>query len=127
MSIKGPIPPTFLPIEIEIHDLSSEYQYTFTQPLLELNTDLSLDGSIYFLFDAVTGWTNVNLLYLPDSIEIVSLEGLTLWCAEINQLKKAVGIVMHDFHGLKTDLPPRCRHCLFLTCSYRYNPIFYAL
>ena len=88
MFIKGPIPPTFLPIEIEIHDLSSEYQYTFTQPLLELNTDLSLDGSIYFLFDAVTGWTNVNLLYLPDSIEIVSLEGLTLWCAEINQLKK---------------------------------------
>ena len=24
-----------------------------------------------------TGWTNVNLLYLPDSIEIASLEGLT--------------------------------------------------
>ena len=25
-----------------------------------------------------TGWTNVNLLYLSDSIEITSLEGLTL-------------------------------------------------
>ena len=24
-------------------------------------------------------------LYLPDSIEIASLEGVTLWCPEINQ------------------------------------------
>ena len=51
----------------------------------------------------ITGGTNVNLFYLPDSIEITSLEGLTLWCPEINQSNKAaVGIVMHDFHGLKT-------------------------
>ena len=35
-----------------------------------------------------TGWTNVNLLYLPDNIEIVSLKGLTLWCPEINQSKQ---------------------------------------
>ena len=26
----------------------------------------------------LTGWTNVNLLYFPDSIEIASLQGLTL-------------------------------------------------
>ena len=32
--------------------------------------------------------TNVNLLYLPDSIEITSLEGLTLWRPEINQSKR---------------------------------------
>ena len=25
------------------------------------------------------------------------------------------------------DLPDRCRHCLFLTCSYRDNPIFFTL
>ena len=51
----------------------------------------------------ITGWTNLNHLYLPDSIEITSLEGLTLWCPEVNQSNKtAVGIVMHDFHGLKT-------------------------
>ena len=37
-----------------------------------------------------TGWTNVNLLYLPDSIEIASLEGLTLWCPESNQSKRTV-------------------------------------
>ena len=37
-----------------------------------------------------TGWTNVNLLYLPDSIEITSLERLTLWCPEINQSKRPV-------------------------------------
>ena len=37
-----------------------------------------------------TGWTNVNLLYLPDSIEIASLEGLTLWCSEINQSKRSL-------------------------------------
>ena len=30
-----------------------------------------------------TGWTNVNLLYFPDSIEIASLEVLTLQCSEI--------------------------------------------
>ena len=44
-------------------------------------------------------------------------------------IKTAVGIVMHDFHGLNEDneLPQRCRHCLFLTCSYRDNPIFHAM
>ena len=26
-----------------------------------------------------TGWTNVNLFYFPDSIEITSLDRLTLW------------------------------------------------
>ena len=41
-------------------------------------------------------------MYLPDSIEIASLEGLTLVGPEINQSNQAVGIVMHDFHGLKT-------------------------
>ena len=51
----------------------------------------------------ITGWTNLNLLYLPDSKEITSLERLTLCCPEINQSnKKADGIVIHDFHGLKT-------------------------
>ena len=51
----------------------------------------------------ITRGKNVNLLYLPDNIEITSLKGLTLWCPEINQSNKAaVGIVMHDFHGLKT-------------------------
>ena len=34
-----------------------------------------------------TGRTNVNLLYFPESIEIATLEGLTLWCSEINQSK----------------------------------------
>ena len=36
----------------------------------------------------LTGWTNVNLLYLPDSIEIASFEGLTLYCPEINQSRQ---------------------------------------
>ena len=43
----------------------------------------------------LTGWTNVNLLYFSDSIKIASLKGLSLCCP-------AVGIVMHDFHGLRT-------------------------
>ena len=64
------------------------------------------------VFMRPTGWTNVNLLYLPDSRN--------------QPIKKAVGIVMHDFHWLEdNDFPPRCRHCLFLTCSYRDNPIFF--
>ena len=37
---------------------------------------------------SVTRWTNVNLQYLPDSIEIASLEGLTFRCLEINQSKQ---------------------------------------
>ena len=54
-------------------------------------------------FKSVNGCANENLLYLSDCIEITSLEGLMLWCPEINQSNKtAVGIVMHDFHGLKT-------------------------
>ena len=58
---------------------------------------------------------NVNLLYLPDSTEIASREGLTLWCPEINQSNG-------HWHGdarfswlEDNDLPPRCRHCIFLT------------
>ena len=43
-----------------------------------------------------------NLLYLSDSIEVASLEGLMLWCPEINQSKWPFGMVMHNFHGLKT-------------------------
>ena len=49
-----------------------------------------------------TGWTNVNLLYFPDSIEIGSLKGLSLCCPEIKLIRTAVGIVMRNFHGLKT-------------------------
>ena len=78
-------------------------------------------------FDASsTGWTNVNLLYLPDSIKIASLEGLTLWCQEINQSNSC----WHSdarFSWLEdNDLQPRCRHCLFLTYSYRDNLIFFT-
>ena len=34
------------------------------------------------------GWTNVNLWYIPTSIEIASLKGLSLCCPEINQSKQ---------------------------------------
>ena len=40
------------------------------------------------LYSVLTGWTNVNLLYFPDSKEIASPEGLTLWCSEIGQSKR---------------------------------------
>ena len=33
----------------------------------------------------LTRWTNVNLFYFPDRIEIASPEGLTLRLPEINQ------------------------------------------
>ena len=42
------------------------------------------------LLSYLTGWTNVNLLYLPDSMEITSLEGLTLWWPEISQSKRSL-------------------------------------
>ena len=35
-----------------------------------------------------TGWTNVNRLYLPDSIETTSLGGLTLRRPQIKQSKR---------------------------------------
>ena len=60
---------------------------------------------------------NATFLYLPDSMEIASLEGLTLWCPEIKQSKPPMFIE-------DNDLPPCCRHCLFLTCCYRDNLIF---
>ena len=41
-----------------------------------------------------TRWKKVDLLYLPDSIEIASLERsgerLTLWCPQIHQSKRPV-------------------------------------
>ena len=46
-------------------------------------------ASYCFKEHETTGWTNVNLLYLPeDNIEITSLEGLMLWCPEINRSKR---------------------------------------
>ena len=36
------------------------------------------------------GWTNVNLLYFPDSKQIASLEGLTLCFTEVNQSKQSL-------------------------------------
>ena len=41
-------------------------------------------------------------LFFPDSIEIGSLEGLMLWCPEMKPVKTGIGMVMHNFHGLKT-------------------------
>ena len=37
--------------------------------------------------EAQDGQTQI-FLYLPDSIEIASVKGLTLWCPEINQSKR---------------------------------------
>ena len=50
MSIESLVQPTFLPIEIELNCLSSEYQYIFTQPLLELKHChlINLSSPIYF-------------------------------------------------------------------------------
>ena len=46
---------------------------------------MKVDGTVVH----ITGWTDVNHLYFSDSIEIASsLEGLTLWCSEINQSKR---------------------------------------
>ena len=47
--------------------------------------------------------TNVNLLYLPDSIEIASLEGLTLWCPEINQSKQLLAYSGALWQGSSTE------------------------
>ena len=57
--------------------------------LLPSFTTTTLILSKHFVYsmlfmDKYTRWTNVNLLYVADSIEIASIEGLTLWCPEIN-------------------------------------------
>ena len=79
--------------------------------------------NVKFMTSATTEWTNVNLLYFPDSIEIASLEGLTFWWQEINQSGHWHGDAR--FSWLEdNDLPLSCRHCLFLTCSHRDNSIF---
>ena len=41
-----------------------------------------------FCLNPTTRWTNVNLSCFSDSIEIASLEGLTLCCPETNQSKQ---------------------------------------
>ena len=48
-----------------------------------------------------TGWTNVDLLYFPDSIEIAYLERLTLWCPEINQSKQPLTLQCTIFMAWK--------------------------
>ena len=65
-----------------------------------------------------TRWTNVNLLYFPDSIEAPSRQGLTLQCSRVNQSKQPF--------AWGCTISMACRHCLFLTCSYRDNPIFFT-
>ena len=49
-----------------------------------------------------TGYTNVNLLYLPDGIELAYTSGETL-CSSGNQpIEIAIGMAIHDFYSLKT-------------------------
>ena len=66
------------------------YTLTALSPCTHLNASLCVVHCVYQSFTEVvnTGWTNVNLLCLPDTIEIASLERLTLWCSEINQSKR---------------------------------------
>ena len=40
------------------------------------------------LYPISPGWTDVNLLYFLDSIEIASVKGLSLCCSETNQSKQ---------------------------------------
>ena len=59
------------------------------------------------------------------AIEITSLKGLTLWCPESNQNQNGHWHGDARFSWIENeDLPPRYRHCLFLTRSYKDNPIF---
>ena len=65
----------------------------------------------------IMGRTNIDLSFFPDSIEVLSLQGSTFWCSEINQSR-------HHWRGdarfswsEDNDLPVRCRHCLFLIYS----------
>ena len=52
-------------------------------------TRLAVLQKMLKLLPRSTGWTSVNLfLNLLDSIEITSVEGLTLWSPEINQSKR---------------------------------------
>ena len=73
-----------------------------------------------------TGWTKVNLLYFTDSIEIASLERLTVVAQKLtNQNSHWHGDARFSWPE-DNDLPLRCRRCLFLTCSYRDNPFFFT-
>ena len=55
--------------------------------VLEQLSSVTLSENNWIISITGTGWKKVNLLHFPDSIEINSLEGLSLWCPEINQLK----------------------------------------
>ena len=96
-------------------------QFYFSQCAWRLKLD---HFSICVLMDTCTGWTDVNLLYFPNSTEISSLEGLTFWCLEINQSKRA----LHGYAQFSwledSNLSLRCRCCLFLTCSCKDDLIF---
>ena len=65
-----------------------------------------------------------SILCFPESKEIASLEGLTLWCPEITSQyshwhRDARFSWLEDI-----DIPLHSRHNLFLTYTYRDNPIF---
>ena len=67
------------------------YQEKILFTYFDLNSSTSITNIKPIKFQ---GWTNINLFCFPDSIEIASLEGLTLWCP-------ATGMVMHNFYDLK--------------------------
>ena len=67
-----------------------------------------------------------SFVFARRQYRITSLEGLMLWCPEINNQNG-------HWHGdarfswlQDNDLPLDCRRCLFLTCSYRDNPYFFT-
>ena len=74
---------------------STKTSCTFTAILIQVYTcqlvGVASELSISLWYDSAaqsTGWTNVNLLHFPDSIEIASQEGLTLYYPEISQSKQ---------------------------------------
>ena len=77
---------------MKVDSLTSVQQYKkqlrfecmFTAFTRALPWTFNSGGNNFRLEVRLTRWTNVNLLYLPGSIEVASLEGLMLWCPEIN-------------------------------------------
>ena len=73
-------------------------------PVMKIYTNLVHQNFPFSMFDVInTGWTNINLLYFPDSIEIASLQDQ---CSDTKKLTNQNRHWYSDehFQGLKTTI-----------------------
>ena len=87
---------------------------------------LHVQHSGFTILAASTRWKNVNLPYVSGSKKMLLLKDYRSAAQKLTNQNNSWHRNVRFSWPEDNDLPPRCRHYLFLTCSYRDNPAFFT-